>query len=58
MERKAETWTLSKKQYELNAWREYSSHEIDLLKELHADFNFAKIHLTSQWVEQIRKCRA
>jgi hypothetical protein len=39
----------------MNAWRDYISHEIDVSKELDADFNFPKIHLMSHWVEQIRR---
>jgi len=54
-ETNAATWTPSKKRREMNAWREYISHEIDVSKELDADFNFPKIHLRSHWVEQI--CR-
>jgi len=50
-----ETWTPSKKRREINAWRDYISHEIDISKELEADFNFPKIHLMSHWAEQIRR---
>jgi hypothetical protein len=39
----AETWTPSKKRREMNAWRDYISHEIDVSKELDAEFNFPKI---------------
>jgi len=39
----------------MNACRDYISREIDVSKELDADFNFPKIHLMSHWVEQI--CR-
>jgi len=46
-ETNAETWTLSKKRCEMNAWQDYFSHEIDVSKELDADFNFPKIHLMS-----------
>jgi hypothetical protein len=53
-ESNAETWTPSKKQRKMNAWRDYSSHETDLSQELDADLNFPKIHLMSDWVEQIR----
>jgi len=52
-ETNAETWTPSKKRREMNAWRDYISHEIDISKELDADFNFPKIHLMSHWAEQI-----
>jgi len=38
----------------MNAWWDYISHEIDLSKELDADFNFPKIHLMFHWAEQIR----
>jgi hypothetical protein len=54
-ETNAVTWTLSKKRHEMNAWRDYISHEIDVFKELDADFNCPKIHLMSHWVEQIRQ---
>jgi hypothetical protein len=54
-ETNAETWTPSKKRREMKAWRDYISHEIDVDKELDADFNFAMIHLMSHWVEQIRR---
>ena len=52
-ETNAETWTPSKKRREMNAWREYISHVIDISKELDADFNFPKIHLMSYCAEQI-----
>jgi len=42
-----ETWTPSKKQRKMNAWRENISHEIDISKGLDGDFNFRKIHLMS-----------
>jgi hypothetical protein len=54
-ETNAETWTPSKMRREMNAWRDYISHEIDVSKELNADFNFPKIHLMSHWVEHIRR---
>ena len=54
-ETNAETWTPSKKRREMNAWRDNISHEIDVSKELDADFNIPKIHLISHWAEQI--CR-
>jgi len=57
-ETNAETWTPSKKLCEMNAWRVYISHAIDISKELDADFNFPKIHLMSHWAEQIRRYRA
>jgi hypothetical protein len=38
----------------MNAWRDYISHEIDISKELDADFNFLNIDLMSHSVEQIR----
>jgi hypothetical protein len=52
-ETNAETWTPSKKGSEMNAWQEYINHEIDVSKELDADFNFPMFHLMSHWVEQI-----
>jgi len=48
-------WTPSKKRREMNAWRDYISHKIDISKELDANFNFPKIHLMSHWAEQIRR---
>jgi hypothetical protein len=50
-----ETLTPSKKRREVNAWRDYISHEIDVSKELDNEFNFPKIHLLLHWVDQI--CR-
>jgi len=50
-ETNADTWTPSKKQREMNAWRHYIIHEIDVYKEWDADFNFPMIHLMSHWVE-------
>jgi len=52
-ETNAETWTPSKNRRKMINWRVYFSHEIDVSKELDADFNFLKIHLMSHWVEQI-----
>jgi hypothetical protein len=49
-----DSWTPSKNRCEMNAWRDYISHKIDISKELDADFNFLKIHLMSHWAEQIR----
>jgi len=48
-----ETWTLSKKQRQMNAWRDFISHEIHVSKKLDAYFNIPKIHLMSHWVKQI-----
>jgi len=56
-ETNAETWMLSKKQREMEAWWDYISHEIDVYNELDADFNFLMIHSMSHWVEQIRRSR-
>jgi hypothetical protein len=53
-ETNVETWTPSKKRREMNAWRDYISHEIDNINELDADFNFPKIHLMCYWAEPIR----
>jgi len=52
-ETNAETRTPSKKRREMNVWRDNISHEIDVSKELDADFNFPKIPLKCHWVEQI-----
>jgi hypothetical protein len=54
----AATWMQSKKRRKMNAWQDYISHEIDISKELDADFNFLKIHLMSHWAKQIRRYRA
>jgi hypothetical protein len=47
-ETNADTWKQSKKWREMNAWRDYISHTIDVSKELYADYNLPKIHLMSQ----------
>jgi len=39
----------------MNARRDYINHQIDISKELYADFNFLKIHLMSHWAKQIRR---
>jgi len=52
-ETNAETWTQSRKWRKMNTWQDYISNEIDVSKELDADFNVLKIHLMSHWVEQI-----
>jgi hypothetical protein len=54
-ETNAETWMPSKKRRKMNAWRDYISHEIDISKELNADFNFPKIHLMSYWAKQVHR---
>ena len=54
-ETNTETWTPSKKRREKNTWQDHISHEIDVSKELDADFNSPMIHLMSHWVEQIRR---
>jgi len=46
------------KRRKMTAWRDHISLEIDVSKELDANFNFPKIHLVSHWVEQIRLYRA
>jgi hypothetical protein len=53
-ETNAETWTRSKKWHEMNAWRDYISHEMKISKELDADCNFPKLQMKSPWAEQIR----
>jgi hypothetical protein len=52
-ETNAESWTSSKHRGEMQGWWEYISREIDVAKELAADFNYPKLHLLSPWVEQI-----
>jgi len=49
-----EGWMASRKWCKMNAWWDYISHEIDVSKELDADFNFLMIHLMSHWVQQTR----
>jgi hypothetical protein len=39
----------------MHAWRDYICHEIDISKEMDADFKFPKIHFMSDLVKQI--CR-
>jgi hypothetical protein len=51
----ANTWTPYKKGRGINTWNDYISHEIDVSKELDADFNYLKLNLMSHWVEEI--CR-
>jgi len=53
--RNAERWTPSRKRCETNPWRDYISREIDVAKELDADFNFLKIHLMCHCVKHIRR---
>jgi len=48
------TWTVPKNRREMNSWRDYISHEIDVSKELDAELNIPKIHLMSHLVNQIR----
>jgi hypothetical protein len=52
-ETNAEHWPPSTKRCEMNRWYDYISHDIDVSKELHPDFNLPKIHLMSHWVEQL-----
>ena len=52
-EANAVIWMLSKMWCQMNAWRDFISHEIDVPKESDADCNFLKIHLMSHWVKQI-----
>jgi hypothetical protein len=54
-ERTAETWMLSTKRREINAWQDYINREIDTSKELDVHFNFPKIYLMSHWAEQIHR---
>jgi len=51
----AETLTQFKKQREMNSWRDYLSHQIDVPKEFDADFNFPEIHLMAHGVKHIRR---
>jgi len=54
-ETSAGIWIWSKKQHKMDAWRDYTSHEIDVCKELNADFNLPKIHWMTHRVEQIHR---
>jgi len=54
-ETNAETWTLSIKWRKITTWQDYISHDIDVSQEIDANFNFAKFHLMSHWVEKIRR---
>ena len=45
----------SKMWCEMNTCWDYISHQIDISKELDADFNFLKINLMSHWAKQIRQ---
>jgi len=53
-ETNAATWIPSKKRREMNAWRDYITHKIDISNDINADFNCLKIHLMAHWAEQIR----
>jgi len=53
-EANVEPWTQSKTRRGMNALRDCISHEIDIAKEIDADFNFPKIHLMSHWAKQFR----
>ena len=50
-ETNAESWTPSKKRRKMNPPRDFISHEMDVSKELDADFNFPKIHSMYHWVK-------
>jgi len=39
----------------MHTWRDYISHEINVSKEFDAHFNFPRILLMSDWVDQIRR---
>jgi hypothetical protein len=39
----------------MNTWQVNIGHTIDVTKEVDANFNFQKVHLMSDWVEQIRR---
>jgi len=54
-ETNTETCKLSKKRREMNTWRDYISHEINISNELNANFNFPKIHLMSHWAELVHR---
>jgi len=48
----AATGMLSKKLREMNAWRDYIGHKIDVSKEMDANFHSPKIELESHWVDR------
>jgi len=47
-------WKPCKKRRKIHVLWDYLSHEIDVDKELDANFSFAQIHLISHVVKQIR----
>jgi hypothetical protein len=53
-ETNADCWTTSKMRREMNSWHDYISRDIDISKELDADFNFHQIHLKCHWAEHVR----
>ena len=57
-ETNTEIRTPSKKRLEMNAWRDYISHEIDVSKKLHPNFNVPNIHMMSHRAKQICQYRA
>jgi hypothetical protein len=57
-ETNAETWTQSKTRREMNTWRDFLSHQIDVSPESDANFNFPKIYLKSHRAAQIHRYRA
>jgi len=42
----------------MNVWQDHISPQVDISKELDANFNFPKIHLMSHWADQICQYRA
>jgi len=57
-ETNADSWMLSRKRHTMNTWQDFISHKVDVSKKLDAEFNFLKIHLMFNWVEQIHWYRA
>jgi hypothetical protein len=49
----SETWSLSKKRRNMNAWQNYNSHEIEVSLECNVNFNRLKLHLMSHGVKRI-----
>jgi hypothetical protein len=52
-ETNADCWMTPKKGREMSAWRNYSSHQIDISNQLDANYDSPKIHLMSHSAEQI-----
>jgi hypothetical protein len=52
-ESNADPWIWSEEMPDMNTWQDYISLEIEVSKELAANFNFPKIDIMWHWVKQI-----